>query len=234
MAERSRNIRNQAAKGAKERKRRPRGEAVPKSVQQRAAAPQSSASLPRPRPLPGPDPRPPGPWELLGARRGPPSDSKGSAEREGGGAVGGVGQGKKGEPARRGCPGARCGCLQWGQVCWGAARLRRKSQRESELEVRSPGGRLPGEGPGVGGGRGCRMSVGLPGAARFAAPGRRLLTQALPPASLPASSQTQPRVPISTPTPANDGCTPRLEPASAIQPSASQLQSGRGWGGGPP
>lgn len=137
--------------------------------------------------------------------------------------MGGVRQGKKWGPAgevARGhgvgvCNGVKCG--------WGAARLRRKSERESELEVRSPGGRLPGEGPGVGGGRGCSMSVGLPGAARFAAPGRRLLTQALPPASLPASSQTQPRVPISTPTPANDGCSPRLEPASAIQPSASQL-----------
>lgn len=56
ISERSRKVRNQAAKGAKQRKGRPRGEAVPKSVQQRAAAPQSSANLPGPHPLPRPAP----------------------------------------------------------------------------------------------------------------------------------------------------------------------------------
>lgn len=65
------------------------------------------------------------------------------------------------------------------------------------------------------------MSVGLPEAARFAAPGKQLLIQALPPASLPAPSQTPPRVPISAPAPANGGYTSKLELASAIQSSAS-------------
>lgn len=42
------------------------------------------------------------------------------------------------------------------------------------------------EGRGVCGGGGCGVDVGLPEEARLAAPGRRLLAQALPPASLPA------------------------------------------------
>lgn len=67
MAERSRNVRNQAAKGAKERKRRPRGEAVPKSVQQRAAAPQTRQACPGHAPCPDRTPSPP---RTLGATRG--------------------------------------------------------------------------------------------------------------------------------------------------------------------
>lgn len=90
---------------------------------------------------------------------------------------------------------------------------------------RSGGGRVLGEGPGGGGG--CTVSVGLPEATRFAASRRLLLTQALPPASLPAPRQMQPRVPISTPCPANSSRTPRLGPAPAAQSSASQPQGGR-------
>lgn len=67
---------------------------------------------------------------------------------------------------------------------------------------------------------------GLPEAARFAAPGRRLLTQAWPPASLPAPSQTQTRIPISTPTSANGGCTPKA--GTCLQLSLQPL-SASGW-----
>ena len=88
----------------------------------------------------------------------------------------------------------------------------------SHAPRRSEGGR--------GRGTGCRVSVGLPEAARFAAPGRRLLTQALPPASLPAPSQTQARIPISTPTSANGGCTPKA--GTCLRNSALSL-SASGW-----
>lgn len=108
-----------------------------------------------------------------------------------------------------------------GVKCAGAPRsCGRESEVCNELEMlvgvcarKAPRGRR----------RECRVSVGLPEASRFAAIGEAV-TPALPPASRPALSQTPPGVPNSTPAPANGGCTPRLKPASAIQPSAS------GWG----
>ena len=88
----------------------------------------------------------------------------------------------------------------------------------SHAPRRSVGGR--------GRGTGCSTSVGLPEAARFAAPGRRLLTRAVPPASLSAPSQTQTRIPISTPISANGGCTPKA--GTCLRNSALSL-SASGW-----
>lgn len=52
--------------------------------------------------------------------------------------MGGAGQEVKGRSIGEVARGT-CGCLQWGQVCWGAARLRRKSEREKRAGGAEPG-----------------------------------------------------------------------------------------------
>lgn len=205
MAEKSRKVQKQVGQWAV-KGRGDGGEAIPGSAQQRATPPQTPQTFRATPPLPDSPFPDPGSREVRKGRL--PSILKGLRA---------LGLERRRVPVGQGMRGGHAGEVvgERGMV-WASAM--RSRVLGSHAPRRSEGGR--------GRGTGCRVSVGLPEAARFAAPGRRLLTQALPPASLPAPSQTQARIPISTPTSANGGCTPRLGPASATQPSASQLQGG--------
>lgn len=143
------------------------GKAIPWSSQQRATPPPSSANHPgHAHPTPRRDSPFPRPREPGGAQGQLSPDSEGSAGR---GARDEGRARRRGFRARGGGGGTgRCGRPQWGQGCWGT--MRRCGARRSR---RGRGG-------------GCGVDVGLPEEARLAAPGRRLLAQALPPASLPA------------------------------------------------
>lgn len=181
------------------------GEAIPRSVQQRATppqTPQTSQATPLPD-SPSPDP---GSQEVRVGRL--PSILKGPRA---------LGLERRRVPVGQGMRGGHAGEVvgERGMV-WASAM--RSKVLGSHAPRRSEGGR--------GRGTGCNVSVGLPEAARFAAPGRRLLTQAWPPASLPAPSQTQTRIPISTPTSANGGCTPKA--GTCLRISAFSL-SASGW-----
>lgn len=200
MAEKSRKI--QTRRANRQWKDAATGEAIPGSVQQGATPPQKL------RKPPGP-PLPDSPSQIRepgGARGAPSLDSKGSAGARVGEAAGASGARNEGRTRRRGCRGEGDGVGVCDEV---------KVLGEPRAAAEARGGR--------GRGTGCNVSVGLPEAASCCS-GKRLLTQAWPPASSAPSQALKPKSPSPPPLQLMAAAPTRLGPASI---SAFSLSSFR-------